>query len=62
MTRGEDGETVASGTIEVGYDIRAWLTDGEDRFDWITSDGRDSDELYPSIAEAVASVRERYGD
>lgn len=63
MTRGEDGETVASGTIEVEYDVRAWdLGSKGTEYDWIASDGRDSDETFPTIADAVADVKQRYGD
>lgn len=62
MTRGEDGETVHEGSIVVGYSIRAW-EDGDEqfRYDWICDSGRDSDELFESIADAVRDVRQTLG-
>ena len=52
MTRGEDGEAVLTGVVEVEFTVHAWNIEGVDKFDWMAESGRESTELFDSADEA----------
>lgn len=60
--RGEDGEIVATKTVEVEVSIRANDVEGETLYDYTTSCGLESNLLYTTVAEAIAAAREELGE
>lgn len=58
-----DYRVVKHGEVTVSYTITEYdMDDGTKMYDWVTQSGDDEDQLYESLAEAEAAVRERLGD
>lgn len=47
-----DGDIVLRESVTVSVSVREWAVNGGVRYDWITSSGEESDELYddPDVA------------
>lgn len=57
-----DGEAVANYEVTVRYAIRKWdQGGGGDTYDWIADNGDESDELFPSVDEAIYDIKGRHG-
>ena len=56
-----DGETVHTVTQQTTYSVRLWDRGaGDFAYDWVASNGDESDELFDSLADAVYDIKGRH--